>query len=78
VDALEVGDELVVLLGRRAVRVTGLAATVWLLLSGPHTFDELVRGAEARLGEHPDARALVEEAIEALVEENLAGYGTLA
>jgi hypothetical protein len=78
VDAVEVGDDVVVLVGRRAVRLAGLLGTLWVLLSEPCTVDELVAGAERLHGEHPDAVALVKEAVSALIEENLAGWGSLA
>jgi hypothetical protein len=67
-----------VLLEARALQLSDIPATVWLLLSRPRTVDELVAGAQANHGEHRDAREIVEAAVSALVEQGLAARGSLA
>ena len=78
VDAIELDGEVLVLLTARAVRLDNLMATTWLQLGVPRTLDQLALAAEAEHGEHPDARALVQEAIAVMVEQHLVAWGTLA
>ena len=77
-DAIELDDEVLVLQATRAVRLDHLMATAWLELASPRTLDELVVAAQARHGEHPDARELVEKAVAVMVEQGLVAWGTLA
>ena len=78
VDAIELHGEVLVLLPARAVKLDNLMATAWLELSVPRTLDELAVAAEAEHGAHPDARALVREAIAVMVEQHLVVWGALA
>jgi len=78
VEAVELEGEVLVLTVGRAWVLAGLMATVWLSLAEPRTVDELVAVAQERHGEHDDARALVEQAVVTLVEENLVARGPLA
>ena len=78
VDAIELHGEVLVLLPARAVKLDNLMATAWLELSAPRTLDQLAVAAEAEHGAHPDARALVREAIAVMVEQHLVVWGTLA
>ncbi len=77
VDALEVDADLVVLLAARAVRLNELVATLWLHLDEPRTLEELAAWAEQVHGPHPDADAIVRQAVAALVEESLVVAGSL-
>jgi hypothetical protein len=78
VDAIELDDEVLVLQAMRAVRLDHLMATTWLELTSPRTLDELLALVQSRHGEHPDARELVEKAVDLLVEEELLAWRTLA
>lgn len=78
VEAVELDDQLVVLTESRALLLSDLTATVWLHLAHPCSVEDLVRTAEGVHGAHPDAAAIVGQAVTRLVEENLAGRGSLA
>ena len=69
---------MLVLQATRAVRLDHLMATSWLGLTSPRTLDALVDAVQRRHGEHPDARELVEKAVDLLVDEELVEWGTLA
>ena len=77
-EAVEVDDELVVLTESRALLLADLTATAWLHLARPCSMEDLVHAAEQTHGEHPDAAAIVGEAVATLVEEGLAARGSLA
>jgi hypothetical protein len=77
-DAIELDDELLVLLGERAVRLDNLMATLWLSLGTPLTVADLVVAAQSRHGDHPDAHDLVEKAVAVMAEQGLVAWGTLA
>ncbi len=77
-DAIELDDELLILLAERAVRLDNLMATLWIELDAPRTLDDLAAAAQARHGAHPDARALVEKAIAVMADQQLVAWGTLA
>ena len=51
--------------------LAGLGVVVWLALASPRTLDELVDEATALWGGHPDARRLVEEALDLLAGQGL-------
>jgi hypothetical protein len=78
IDAVELDDSLVVLTAGRAVRLDNLMATIWLTLSGPRTFDELVHIAVGRHGAHPESHDLVRRAVELMGQEGLVIRGALA
>jgi energy-coupling factor transporter ATP-binding protein EcfA2 len=77
VDAVEIGPDLVVLVEAKAFRLSDLAATVWLELTEARTIDELVVAAQIEHGEHPDASAIVETAVDTLVGLGLVTWGGL-
>ena len=77
-DAIELDDELLILLTERAVRLDNLMATLWIELDAPRTLDDLTAAAQARHGAHPDARALVEKALAVMADQQLVARGTLA
>lgn len=62
-DAVQCGDELVVMVGDTAHLLAGIGTTVWLTLAVPATVEALVVVAVAEHGDHPEARALVESAL---------------
>ena len=70
-DAVQYGDELVVMADSTAHLLGGLGTTVWLALARPATVAELVAVAEAEHGPHPHARGLVEAALTQLSERRL-------
>ena len=78
VDAVEIGEDLVILHEGKASSLNGLLATLWLTLSVPHTPEELVEAAQATHGVHPDASAIVDQAVVSLKELNLINSGSLA
>jgi hypothetical protein len=71
VDALVLDHDVLVLRHGRAVRLANLMATVWLELESPRTPAELVAVAELAHGTHPEAVALVEQALDRLEGEGL-------
>ena len=77
-DALELGEDLIVLLQDRALHLNGLPATIWLHLDQPRTLEELVERTQHVHGMHPDAISIVRHTVGALVEESLAAGGSLA
>ncbi len=77
-DAIELDDELLVLLEERAVRLDNLMATLWLALDAPRTVAELAVPAQERHGDHPDALDLIEKAAAVMAEQGLVAWGTLA
>ncbi|PUA81515.1 hypothetical protein [Nocardioides currus] len=70
-DAVQYGDELVVMVGDVAHLLGGIGTTVWLTLSAPATVDEVVAATVAEHGPHPQAGALVEEALASLLGSGL-------
>jgi hypothetical protein len=77
-DAVEIGDDLVVLLESRAVHLHTLMATLWLALTDPQTLEELVNAAQARHGVHPEAVDLVGRALQIMIQQGLVVRGPLA
>lgn len=71
IDAVEYDDEVVVMTDDRVHVLAGLGVVGWLALSAPRTLDELVAEATELWGGHPDARRLVEEALDVLAEQGL-------
>ena len=71
-DAVEYDDELVLMVGDDRVHVlAGLGVVTWLALETPRTTEELVAEAEELCGPHPDAPALVADALERLRSEGV-------
>jgi energy-coupling factor transporter ATP-binding protein EcfA2 len=77
VDAVEIGPDLVVLLDAKAFRLSDITATVWLELTRARTMDDLVAAAQSQHGDHPDAGAIVADAVRTLVELDLVTWGSL-
>jgi hypothetical protein len=77
-EAVEVDDDLIVLTGAWAWLFADVTATVWLSLAEPATFEDLLRAAIGRHGEHPEARSVVEQAVATLFDKELIAYGWLA
>jgi len=77
-EAVEVDDDLVVLVEARALLLADLTATVWLLLDQPRSFEELVHAAQERHGHHDEAEEIVRAAVTALEQQQLVAHGTLA
>jgi hypothetical protein len=77
-DAIELDDELLVLLEERAVRLDNLMATLWLALDTPRTLAELAVLAQLRHGDHPDALELIEKAAAVMAEQGLVAWGSPA
>jgi hypothetical protein len=78
VDAVELDHSIVVLTGARAWLLADLTATLWLHLAEPRTLADLVEEAQRVHGDHPDAHAIVDEAVATLLEEELVTRGALA
>ena len=70
-DAVEYDEDLVVMVGDRVRVLGGLGVITWLALESPRTADEVVAEATALWGAHPDARRLVEEALDILAEQGV-------
>jgi energy-coupling factor transporter ATP-binding protein EcfA2 len=70
-DAEEYADELVLMVGDRVHVLAGLGVVIWLALDSPRTTDELVAEAQATWGEHPDAAALVTDALAVMVGQRM-------
>ncbi len=77
VEAVEIGDELVVLTRSQAWLLADLTAAIWLELAQPSTLTELVTAAQTRFGAHDDAEAVVRAAVSTLVDEGLVAWGEL-
>lgn len=67
-DAVEYDDQLVVMVGDRVRVLAGLGVPLWLALGTPQTLDELVARARSLWGDHPDAPALVADALALLAD----------
>lgn len=70
-DAMEYDDELVVMVEAGVRVLEGLGLVLWLATEVPRTSDELVVETTTVWGEHPDAVALVAQALAQLAEEGL-------
>lgn len=70
-DAVEYDEELVLMVEDEVRVLAGLGVIIWLALETPRTTDELVAEAQTSCGAHPDARALVAEALDLLVREGV-------
>jgi hypothetical protein len=70
-DAVEYDDELVLMVDDRVHVLAGLGVVVWLALESPQTIEALVTEAEALWGAHPDAPALVADALAVMAEAGM-------
>ncbi len=70
-DCVQFDDDVVLMVEDTAHVLTGLGGLIWLALAAPQTTDALVLHAQAALGEHPDAPALISQALDELVERRL-------
>ncbi|GAA4287439.1 hypothetical protein GCM10022262_17980 [Georgenia daeguensis] len=74
-DAVDVGDETLVLLDRRPVRLSGIGRTLWhWARSAPSRAEALDHVVELH-GQHPDADRLVGAAITTMQESGVLGHG---
>ncbi len=71
-DAVRIDDEVLLLVGDRPVRCSGLGATVWSACDRPRTPAELLATCVAEHGDHPQAQQLVRSAV-----ADLARHGVL-
>ncbi|CAM3663926.1 hypothetical protein [Nocardioides zeicaulis] len=70
-DAVEYADELVVMVDDQVRVLAGLGVGLWLSLDQPRTEAELVEASRERWGEHPDAPALVADALAVLAAQGV-------
>ncbi|SEB68432.1 hypothetical protein SAMN04489844_0840 [Nocardioides exalbidus] len=70
-DAVEYDDELVLMVDDRVHVLAGLGVVVWLALASPQSVDDLVAEAEALWGAHPEAPALVADALAVMAEAGM-------
>ncbi len=70
-DAVEYDDELVLMVEDRVHVLAGLGVVIWLALWRPRTTEDLVADVQGLWGAHPDAQALVADALEQLSREGL-------
>ncbi len=70
-DAVELDDEVVVLVGPTSFQLGGIGATVWLALASPKTEAELLAIAEEIHGAHADSTRLLGEALGSLEERGI-------
>lgn len=66
-DAVEADGQVLVLRGPEPVLLSGVGALAWLMCAQPCGFQEILDRAVDDLGEHPDARDLVRQALDDLV-----------
>jgi len=74
-DAVQVGDEALLMIGDVPVLLTGIGLTIWTHATTAPNFDELVSRVVAEHGPHPEARRLVREAVAALAGADVVGFG---
>jgi len=67
-DAVRDGDEALILVDSRPVRLSPLGLSVWLAADGAATFSDLVAAAVRDHGPHPDAVAVVRAAVQRMLE----------
>ncbi|MBS2936433.1 ATP-binding protein [Nocardioides sp. J2M5] len=70
-DAVEYAEELVVMVDDQVRVLAGLGPLLWLALERPRTPAELAAHVQEEWGEHPDADALVADALAVLAEQGL-------
>ena len=70
-DAVEYDDELVLMVDSRVHVLAGLGVVLWLALESPRTGDDLVAEVQGLWGDHPDAVALVGDALRLMATEGL-------
>jgi hypothetical protein len=73
-DAIQVGDESLLLVGGTPIRLAGIGLTVWLLAAEAPSMDLLVEKVVEEHGPHPQAEALVRDAVTSLVAAKVLGY----
>jgi hypothetical protein len=72
-DALRIDGRVIVLLDSTCLQLQGIGSLIWLAAARPRAVSELVEEMVAQLGDHPDAPALVQDAV-----DELAAQGALA
>ena len=73
-DAIRVDDQVVLLVDRTPVVLSGIGPTIWRAAGHAPTFDELLTTIEANHGPHPDAATIVEDALDSLSTAGVIGY----
>jgi hypothetical protein len=73
-DAVQVDDEVLVMIGGTPVKLTGIGVTIWTHAAAAPSVDELVALVVADHGPHPDAEKLVRDAVTALAGADVLGY----
>jgi len=65
-DAVQIENEALVLIGQTPMRLSGVGLTIWREASSGATLEQLRQAAVSAHGDHPDAGALVWEAVESM------------
>ena len=73
-DAVQVEDEALLMIGDTPVRLTGIGLTVWTHASSAPDLEELVALVVAEHGPHPEAEQLVRDAVAALAGADVVGF----
>lgn len=71
VDAVGIEDEIVVLVGSRPARLSGLGATLWIHAAASESITRLTELCVAEHGDHPQAADLVRDAIRDLLQHSV-------
>lgn len=74
VDAVQIDDEVLLLIDDGAVRLTGIGSTIWRRACAAPDVSKLVRSLVAEHGPHPDAERLVRDALATLTNARVLGY----
>lgn len=74
VDAIRVGQEALLMVGRRPVRLAGIGLSIWFAAFSAPTMAELVEEIIDQHGYHPEAEQLVRDGVAALCEASVLGY----
>jgi len=67
-DAVREGDEALILVDSRPVRLSPLGLSVWLAADGAATLSDLLAAAVRDHGPHPDAEAVVRDAVQRMLQ----------
>lgn len=73
-DAIQVDDEALLMIGDTPVRLAGIGLTIWTHAASAPDLDELVALVVAEHGPHPDADQLVRDAVAALAGADVVGF----
>lgn len=70
-DAVQIGDEALILVDSTPVRLSPLGLTIWRRAATPATVADLLAAAVAEHGDHKDAARVVADAVDRMVEAGL-------